>query len=244
MLSELSADLGALDATARDAYTTIYAGDATLSMEIVGGTAATVSVAIPGWTPAFMATVFFGMGGVGMTSWGVGDSPTPFDRSGKALGQLSKPLKDLLGHRVLHLALRTLDVDEEFWYHTFQHLKNYYHPAGGFSLVYTPGETQGIWQDLVDLLYRTIEKSLVAPRLAPRGGGREPAERGRLRGEDARLQRVVPRARRPPVRRIAIGPPPGGGRRARDVGGARDPRRRPPGLSQNGLIFLRKEAFH
>ena len=34
MLSELSADLGALDATARDAYTTIYAGDATLSMEI------------------------------------------------------------------------------------------------------------------------------------------------------------------------------------------------------------------
>ena len=166
VLSELSADLGALDATARDAYTTIYAGDATLSMEIVGGTAATVSVAIPGWTPAFMATVFFGMGGVGMTSWGVGDSPTPFDRSGKALGQLSKPLKDLLGHRVLHLALRTLDVDEEFWYHTFQHLKNYYHPAGGFSLVYTPGETQGIWQDLVDLLYRTIEKSLVAPRLA------------------------------------------------------------------------------
>ena len=66
--------------------------------------------------------------------------PTPFDRNGEPLAQLDKRLRDQIGYRILHLALRSVPVPQDVWFHSFKQLQNYY-------------KQQSRWKDLANMYF-------------------------------------------------------------------------------------------
>ena len=166
-------DLGALTAEAREVYSAIYAGEAIilrteqkqtrgwLGSELADVTMFVITVDVGSWANLFSAAIVIPSKGPinSTTQWlATTDAagipiPTPFDRNGEPLAQLDKRLRDQIGYRILHLALRSVPVPQDVWFHSFKQLQNYY-------------KQQSRWKDLANMYCLTIEVSCVLPGLA------------------------------------------------------------------------------